>query len=151
VEGKASLTHRIALTAAITILVLGVVPVALAGKGGSHGGGGGGTTTGGGTIALAPLVVDSNGNGLPNWGDVVTFNITTTVSAPYVNLQCFQNGALVANGWNGFFDGALNTTRNFGLSSGVWQSGAADCTAYLAQYTGKGWQNLASTSFHVDA
>jgi hypothetical protein len=58
---------------------------------------------------------------------------------------------LVLNGWQGYFDGALNSSRDFGLGSGVWQSGAADCTAYVVMYTTKhGWSRLTSTSFHVD-
>jgi hypothetical protein len=136
------------ISCALVALVL--APAAFAG----HKPGGGGTGgTGGSTISLAPVIVDVNGNGLPNWGDTVTFNISTTsTTAPYVNLQCFQNGVLVANGWNGFFDGALNTTRNFGLTSGAWMGGAADCTANLDMYSSKGaWQVLASTSFHVYA
>ena len=69
---------------------------------------------------------------------------------PYVDLQCFQNGVLVAEGWRGYFDGSLDTP-NFGLYGGGWMSGAADCTAYLATSTRRGMQRLASTSFHVDA
>jgi len=133
----------------ISLLIFGLIAgSAFAAKGGSptH------TNGGGGTITLAPLVYDANGNGLPNWGDVVVFNVSTTATTqPFVNLQCFQNGVVVLNGWNGYFAGALNTTWNFGLSSGAWQSGAADCTAFLDMATKRGWSQLASTSFHVDA
>jgi len=122
---------------------------AAAGKGGGHHGGGG-TTTGGGTISLAPLVVDNNGNGLPNYTDVVTFNISTTATTtPYVNLVCTQNGVLVASGWRGYWAGSLDTSWNFGLESGAWPGGAADCTAYLKMQTKSGWSILASTSFPV--
>lgn len=130
----------------ITALIFGlIVGSAFAAKGGHGKPGGGGT--GGGTIALAALVVDNNGNGAPNWGDLVTFNISTTATTqPYVNLKCSQNGVVVAQGWDGFFDGSLSG-RNFGLYSPQWASGAADCTAYL---TTPQWAVLASTSFHVD-
>jgi hypothetical protein len=133
------------------VAVLALAPIALAGKGGKPGGGGGGG--GGGTISLAPLVWDANGNGLPNWADIVVFNISTTAtSAPYVNLQCVQNGVVVLNGWNGYFVGALNNTWDFGLQSGAWQGGAATCTAYLDSYGSNGrWTRLASTSFSVGA
>jgi len=137
----------------ITALIFGLIAgSAFAAKGGGaskpHGGGGTGGT---GTITLAPLVYDANGNGLPNWGDTVVFNVSTTATTqPFVNLQCFQNGVAVLNGWNGYFAGALNTTWNFGLASGAWQGGAADCTAWLDMYTNKGWSKLGSTSFHVD-
>jgi|tagenome__1003787_1003787.scaffolds.fasta_scaffold20002726_1 hypothetical protein len=143
------MNRRQILLVSVLAFALAVAPSALAGKGKPGGGG----TTGSSTITLAPVVVDVNGNGAPNWGDLVTFNVSTTdTTQPFVNLQCFQNGVLVANGWNGFFAGALNTTRNFGLNSGVWQSGAADCTAYVDKSTSRGgWQQLASTSFHVDA
>jgi hypothetical protein len=144
---------RIAHAAQIfaVVLALALVPAALAAKGGNGGKPGGGGGSSGSSITLAPLVYDTNANGLPNWGDTVTFNISTTATdRPYVNLQCFQNGILVAQGWNGFFDGALNTTRNFALNSGSWQSGAAECTAYLDMATSKGWQQLTSVSFHVD-
>jgi hypothetical protein len=139
---------RIAL-GVVSVVALVIAPAALAGRGGGKPGGGG-TTSGGGTIRLAPIVTDWNANGLPNFGDTVTFNITTGAAQPYVNLYCYQNGAQVASGSQGFFVGALNTTRNFGLYSGKWTGGAADCTAYLDVYTRQGWSHLASTSFHVD-
>ena len=95
------------------------------------------------------MVTDKDGNGAPNWGDVVAFNISTSASQPYVNLKCYQNGALVAEGWRGYFEGSLDS-RNFGLYGGSWDSGAADCTAYLDTSTSKGMKVLASTRFHVD-
>jgi hypothetical protein len=148
VESQKSRASRIALSAAVTILVLGLVPVAFAGKGGSHGNG---TTTGTSTISLAPLVYDANGNRLPNFGDTVTFNVSTTAtSQPYVNLLCSGNG-VGYNSWRGYFAGSLDSNWNFVLSSGGWTSGAADCTAWLGMYTKQGFQRLASTSFHVDA
>ena len=139
--------------ALIATLVVGVMAgTAFAGKptGGGGGGhkGGGGTTGGSGTISLAsPLVVDANGNGTSNWADVVSFTISTTATTePWVNLVCSQNGVVVAQGWNGYFAGSI-TSRNFGLYSGYWTSGAADCVAYLTTPT---WSRLGSTSFHVD-
>lgn len=132
----------------ISVLIFGLIAgSAFAAKGGSpaHNSGGGGT------ITLAPLVYDANGDGLPNWGDTVVFNVSTTATTqPYVNLRCFQNGVLVLSGWNGYFAGALNPNGNFGLASGAWQGGAADCTAWLDMSTKRGWSQLASTSFHVD-
>src|SRR6185312_9519840 len=74
----------------VTALAFGLIAGAtFAGRGGGGGGkhGGGGSTTGGsGTISLAsPLVVDRNGNGTPNWGDVVRFNVSTTsTTEPWV-------------------------------------------------------------------
>jgi hypothetical protein len=140
--------------ALIALLVVGLMagsvfaakPAAGSG-GGGHGKPGGGTTGGTGTIALATLVTDVNGNGTPNYADVVTFNISTTATTePWVNLVCTQNGVNVAEGWNGYFAASI-TGRNFGLYSPQWTGGGADCTAYLTTPT---WSRLASTSFHVD-
>lgn len=112
----------------------------------------GGTTT----ISLnLPPFTDVNGDGLPNHGDVVNFTVTTSASNPYVDMQCFQNGVLVAEGWRGYFPGSLDWPNGtFGLTAPPWASGAADCTAYVKTYTGHGknpWITLASTSFHVYA
>jgi hypothetical protein len=139
---------RIACSAAFLVLALALVPVALAGKpaagSGGHKGGGGGST-GGGTISL---VLVNSSDGLPHWGQTVTFNISTTATTqPWVNLQCYQNGVLVGQGWNGFFVGSL-TGWTFTLASPQWTGGAADCTANLETPQ---WAVLASTSFHVYA
>ena len=83
------------------------------------------------------------------FGDQVTFNVSTTATAtPYVNLKCYQNGVLVAEGWEGFFDGALGD-EIFTLWSPMWTGGSADCTAALAMYGKRRWTILASVAFHV--
>jgi hypothetical protein len=130
----------------IALLIVGLVAgTALAARGG-----GGGKVSYTGTISLAvPLVHDANGNDAPDRGDVVTFDVSTNASAPFVNLVCTQGGVVVLNGSHGYFDGALDTSRNFGLSSGAWQGGAADCTAYLQVQTKRGWARFASTSFRA--
>jgi hypothetical protein len=119
------------------------------------GGGGGKPSGGGGTISLVlPPDTDKNADGLPNFSDSVSFNISTTATTqPFVNLLCYQNGVLVASGWRGYFVGSLDyPNRSFGLSSGGWTSGAADCTATLGYYNSHGkFASLATTSFHVSA
>jgi hypothetical protein len=87
----------------------------------------------------------------PQFGDTVTFEVSTAATTtPFVNLNCYQNGALVAQGWATFFTGG--SPGSFGLSSPIWKSGAADCDADLGMYSKNGkWNVLASTSFHVDA
>jgi hypothetical protein len=87
----------------------------------------------------------------PSFGDTVTFDVSTTATTtPFVNVNCYQNGALVAQGWATFFTGGSPGT--FGLSSPIWKSGAADCSADLGMYSKNGkWTVLASTNFHVDA
>jgi hypothetical protein len=144
VISKAS--FRIALFAVIAALVLAFasVPTALAAKGGGRGG-----TSG--TSSLSLVLLNST-DGLPHYGQQVTFNVDTTATGePYVNLKCFQNGVFVGEAWRGFFPASL-TGQIFSLGgSTAWQGGAADCTAYLDKYTKRGWQQLASTSFHVYA
>ena len=133
----------LALGAGMAALCLTLAPSALAAKGGR--GGTGGTST-----SSISLVVLNSPDGLPHWGGEVTFNISTVATdQPFVNLVCDQNGVLVAEGWAGYFEGALNSGYNFGLDSGAWQSGAADCTAWLDMHTKHGWTQLASTAFHV--
>jgi hypothetical protein len=151
-----SRTKRLAAAALeaslITALTFGLIAgSAFAAKGGNggHRGGGGSSTGGSGTISLAsPLVRDNNGNGTPNWGDAVRFNVSTTsTTTPWVFLTCYQGGSLVAQGSEGYFEGSLDD-GNFGLYSPMWTSGAADCTAKLESWGGS---VLGSTTFHVDA
>jgi hypothetical protein len=137
------LSVRLALFAAVAAVLLALAPAALAGKGAGGGKHGGGAGTG--TISL--VLLDST-DGLAHFGQHVTFNISTSsTNQPWVHLQCYQNGAMVAEGWDGYFDGSLSG-RDFTLSSPSWTGGAADCTATL---TTPQWAPLASTSFHVYA
>lgn len=86
----------------------------------------------------------------PRYGDWVTFEVDTNeTDYPWVNLKCYQDGALVAEGWDGFFEDALGDGV-FGLYSGLWTGGAAECTASLKTSARNRWRELASTSFHVD-
>ena len=67
----------------IALLVVGLIAgTAFAGKGGGKHGGG--KPTGGAQerSRSRPLVVDNNGNGLPNRGDVVTFDISDRAIPP---------------------------------------------------------------------
>jgi hypothetical protein len=148
------MNRRIAHAAQIAALVLALalVPAALAAKGGGGGKPGGGTTTGSSSISAPVMVTDQGTLGLSH-GDTITFNVSTTATdEPFVNLQCFKNGALVLNGSAGFFAWSMNAPYyDFTLNAGMWPSGAADCTAYLQMSTRRGWSRLASTSFHVDA
>jgi hypothetical protein len=142
---------RIALTAAFLVLGLALAPGALAGKGGKAGGGttgGSGGTTGGSGGSLTLVVLDST-DGLPHWGNHVTFNVSTTASQPYVTLNCYQNGAWVLSGTRGFFAGYV-WGQVFALS---WAGGgAADCTATLSSSSSGGKSTtLGTLGFHVYA
>jgi hypothetical protein len=124
----------------VAALCLAFAPVALAGKAGP-----GGKPPRGGTATISLVLLNST-DGLAHYGQTVTFNVSTTATdQPWVNVKCYQGRTLVAEGWNGYFDGSL-TGRNFGLASPQWTSGAADCTAYV---TTPQWAVLGSTSFHV--
>lgn len=141
--------RRIALAASLAA-VLALSGTAFAGN--NRGGGPSKPSSSSISLALPSGAAATSGAATsgPNYGDVVTFNVSTTETQyPYVNLLCYQNGTLVAEGWAGFFGGALGSGA-FGLYSPQWTSGAADCTASLEMNSHGRWKELASTSFHVD-
>jgi hypothetical protein len=134
---------RFALIAAVAALCLATAPAAFAGKGGRPK-----PPPTGGTGGTISLVLLNSTDGLAHWGQKVTFNVSTTATTePWVILKCYQNAAMVTQGWEGFFERSLDDGI-FGLYSGMWTGGAADCTATL---TTPQWAPLASTSFHVSA
>lgn len=139
------------LTVVVLALSLAFVPAALAGKGGKPGGGGGGS---GGTIALV-MVQDANGNGSPDYGDTVTFAVSTSATTqPFVTVNCYQAGQLVYQASNGIFAISLNQLFVLGGTT-AWQGGAASCTAYLQNWDSYAKHhtvtNLASMTFSVGA
>ncbi len=111
-----------------------MVGTAFAGKpsgGGTSGGkhGGGGTATGSLTLVM---VADANGNGAPNYGDTITFSVTSSLSSPYVDVTCTQNGTLVYSASAGFYaDFPWPGAQKMPLSSPAWTGGAASCKAVL--------------------
>jgi hypothetical protein len=127
-----------------------------AAKSSSKGGGGGkpsggGTTSGNGSLTLV-MVNDVNGNGLPNWGDSIRFNVSTTATTqPQVSLTCSQNGTVVSKSTTGYWEGYLwPWTQTMTLSSMVWTSGGADCLAQLYySLDGSRINYLSSLSFVV--
>jgi hypothetical protein len=154
---------RIAYAAALLVLALTLVPAALAGKGGGTTGGGGHKSGGGGSTggtsytgsfvgANPVMVTDTSGNGSPNAGDTVTFDVTSTAPSPFVRLDCYQNGTLVMSETQGFFVSWL-WGQNYYLGGYVWTSGAANCTAtlYSQSSTGTVEPTEATLSFQVGA
>jgi hypothetical protein len=120
------------------------------GGGGKKPGGGSGGTTGGGSLSVV-MVNDINGDGLPNWGETITFNVTTSAEKPFVRLQCYQGGSAVYAGSVGYFPGYA-WAQEFYLVSGGWSSGAADCTATLYTSTdGSSSTTLATLNFTAGA
>jgi hypothetical protein len=130
---------------AALVLVLALVPAALAAKGGGGGHkGGGGTSSGSGSFTLVLL----NGATQPQYGGQVTFNVTSSVTYPWVNLACYQNGVRVSNQFVGFYAG-YPWSQAFDLSSWQWPGGAATCNARL--YDSSTDATLATMSFNVSA
>ena len=121
-----------------------VGPSTLEARGGGKPGGGSGTSS-----LTLKMVTDNNGNGLPNWGDEITFTISTTATAePFVDLACYQNGTLVYGTTGGFFASyPWPWTKVMLLSSPSWQSGAAECQAKLYYFSGRSNVVLATTTF----
>jgi hypothetical protein len=134
--------------AALAALLIAFSGSAIAAKGSGQKSGGGATS--GNTLGLA-MVDDLNGNGLPNFGDTVTFNVSTSASYPSVQLACYQNGALVFEQSAGFFPTYV-WSKDFTLKADKWTGGAADCTAVLYHTAKNGsTSTLATLSFHADA
>jgi hypothetical protein len=98
------------------------------GGGNGNGKGGNGNNQSGASTASSlqyAMVNDRNGDGLPNWGDSITFIVSTTAtSEPNVELLCSQDGVAV-------YGAVWPLTLNPTLSSAAWQGGAAECTAKL--------------------
>lgn len=132
----------------ITMLIFGLIAgTTLAAKGGN--GDGSGAAGDKGSLSLV-IVEDANADGMPNHGDVLTFDVATTATdKPYVSLRCYQGAALVYDAWAGFFPGAWFGTT-FTMASTTWVSGDADCTARLVMWGRNGRERtLAEHSFHV--
>ena len=121
------------------------------GGGGKKPGGGGGTAGGGGGSLSLVMLKDVNGDGGPDWGDTITFNVTTSATQPFVRVSCYQGSSWVYVGSVGYFD-AYPWAKEFILASNSWPGGAADCTATL--YTtvdGSSTTTLATLNFSAGA
>jgi hypothetical protein len=148
----------------LAVLALALLPAAgLAAKGGggsatggkpSGGGGGkpggGGGTTGGGSIDLVLL---NSTDGVPHFGQRVTFNVSTSATQyPWVTVNCSQNGQNVYHASKGIFPTSLGQTFTLGPTP-TWSGGDAECTADLENWDSAskhgGVQKLNSMSFHV--
>jgi len=101
-----------------------------------------------GSLTLIPL---TSTDGLPHWGQQVTFNVSTTATTePNVSLNCYQNGVLVYGAVAGFYPSyPWPWTQIFTLSSPSWTSGGANCTATLYYFSGKKTITLATMSVQV--
>jgi hypothetical protein len=135
----------VGLVTAVALLSIGIVGAVAV----SAGGNGHVQTT---NSSLSPVLLNST-DGLPHWGQQVTFNVSTTATTePNVSLNCYQNGSLVYGAVAGFYPSyPWPWTQIFTLSSPSWTSGAADCTASLYYFSGKKTVTLATLRFGVYA
>jgi hypothetical protein len=126
-------------------------PSSLDAKGGKHGGGG--TTSGGSGSLTLVMVTDNNADGAPNWGDQITFTVSTTATTePNVSVTCSQNGSVVYSAATGYYDAyPWQGTQIMTLRSDVWTGGSASCTARLYYFSGTNTINLTSISFTAGA
>jgi hypothetical protein len=141
------MTRRIAQAAIIVLVAaLALAPAALGGKPVKPRGGGG-------SASSLTLVLLNSTDGIPHWGQKVTFNVSTTATTkPLVKLQCFQGGVRVYTSSAGFYPGyPWPWAQTFTLASGAWTGGAASCTASLYYWTGKRYSTLKTISFGVAA
>jgi len=136
----------------LTVLTVGALALAaspaLAGKGGGKKPGGGGTT--GGSSSLSLVLVNS-ADTVANYGETVTFTVTTTNTRPYVSVNCYQGGAWVYAASAGFF-ADYPWSKDFILAASSWPGGAANCTATLYTTTdGIRTTTIATLNFPVYA
>lgn len=133
--------RRLTVLASVIVLTAGSGSLVSAQQGNGKGKGGNTVSTSS-SLSLV-LTNDVNGNGSPDWGDTITFDVLTTeTSHPYVFLSCYQNGTMVAS--------SVSWPEPTTLYSRLWQSGAADCTAELYYFTNRKVV-LATLNFSVGA
>ena len=141
--GSALRLAIVGLAAALALLSVGVIGAVTVSAGGS-----GHVQSTNSTLSLALL---NSTDGIPHWGEQVTFNVSTTATTePNVSLNCYQNGGLVYGAVAGFYPSyPWPWTQTFTLSSPSWTGGAADCTASLYYFSGRKTVTLATLSFGV--
>lgn len=102
------------------------------------------------TTALSVFSSLIRRTGFPHWGQHVTFDVTSTVTYTFVDVDCYQCGVWVYRQGVGFYDG-WPWSQDFILMSGAWTGGAADCNArrYSTNVGGTNDATLATMSFHV--
>ncbi|HET6863762.1 MAG TPA: hypothetical protein VFH37_00985 [Candidatus Saccharimonadales bacterium] len=116
---------------------------------------GGGTTYTGSFVGTNPiLVTDNNGDGQLNYGDTITYNVTSNATYYYVAQVCTQNGTVVNRQTTGFYVG-WPWSQDYKLNSTAWTGGAADCTATLEYQSSTKrtttYVPITSITFHVNA
>jgi hypothetical protein len=138
------------------LMAITILP-ALAARGGNGGGGGkghggnsGGTTGGTGSLTLRVLTGPDT---TPNWGEDITFDVSTTATTePHVNVTCSQGGSVVYGTTTGYYASyPWPWTQVMNLASQSWTGGAASCSAVLQAYSGTSVSTLNTLNFQVAA
>src|SRR5262245_54308471 len=124
------MNRRNLLIVSLAAMVLAVAPTALADKGGNGGGKGHPAANSTATGSFDVVPVDSNGNGVLNWGESVTFDVSTNAPYPLIALSC-TNGSWTSTQTIGYYIGWPTWDRVFSLKSWIWTGGAAECSAEL--------------------
>jgi hypothetical protein len=129
--------QAIAEGALISLLVVGLIAgTALAAKPtagtGGHGGHKGGGTASG-SISVV-MVTDQNNDGLPNYGDRITYDVSKVgVAYPFITTTCVQDGVTVMTTFAGYYPEYMwQGARVINLWSDVWTAGPATCTAVVS-------------------
>ncbi len=139
-------TPRFWITLALALVALVLIPAALAAKGGKPGGGGGKGGKPSGATGSFTLVMIEPSDTVLNHGDDITFDVTSTATYPFVDLDCYQGATLVLHQSVGFY-GGWPWSQVFTLGGWAWPGGAGDCNARL--YDEGSGNTLATMSFHV--
>jgi len=125
--------------ALVALIVIGLVAgTALAARGGGK------TSGGSGSLALV-MLNDANGDGSPNYGDDITFDVTASVTHPLVGVRCWQGSNFVYDAYVGYWS-TYNWDRFFRLSSDYWDpDSSATCTARLFYNDSRGREHVLKT------
>jgi len=133
----------VAAAVAVTVGVAALAPAAMA-RGPKN------STTA--TYSALELVVASGSDQVANWGDTVTFKVSTDAYQPHLDLVCTQGGTKVLGATTGYYDSyQWPWTQLMTLSTPAWTGGAADCTATLYYWDGRHSTVLETLNFPVAA
>jgi hypothetical protein len=144
---RPSLAARCALAAAGLALVAlhTTADAAKVSSGGKH-------SSGSSYTGSFSLVLLNSTDGLPHYGQQVTFKVTSNAPYYFVELDCSQNGTVVYQQTAGFYPGYA-FSQVYTLQSAAWTGGAAACNAqlYSSNSDGTNKQVLSTMSFQVYA
>lgn len=117
-------------------------------------GGGGGGKHGSGTSYTGSfsLVLMNSTDGVPHWGQQVTFKASSNAPYYFVELDCSQSGTVVFQQSAGFYPG-YPWSQTYTLKSAAWTGGGASCSAqlYSANSDGTNKQVMSTMAFQVSA